>query len=281
MIETTVNLETLTGETSISLPPGTILGYRANGKPIYNIAGGDGRIEVGSDDDDDDDDVDDNDDDDSDNDDKNEWVPPSKEEFEKLMAAKSKADSEAAARKRFLRDAGLDPKTGKPVSKPKVEFDLDDDSDDEGDDDTRKPEAKSPSQVDVRKTQRDLQRQLEREVAKAETRERERALTLVSAVPEALSEAELNPKYLKRALKLMDLDSVEVDSDGEVDGLLEQIDELKKDFPEFFKRTRMKDAAKDVADVKTVGGGRKKAPESKANLGWADQIAAAIQRGGN
>lgn len=277
MIETTVSTETLTG---ISLPPGTIVGYRANGSPIYNIAGGDGRIEVGTDDDDNDDS--DDDEQDEDEDEKDEWVPPTKDEFEKVLAAKAKADSEAAARKRFLRDAGFDPKTGKAVSKPK--FELDDDSDDDdSDDDTsgRKPEAKSPTQVDTRKVQRDLQRQLEREVVKAEHRERERGLALVSAVPEALEEAGFNTKHLKRALKLIDFDAVEVDSDGEIDGLLEQIDELKNDFPEFFKRTRMREAAKDVADTKTVGGGRKKAPESKADDSWQDRIAQAIQRGGN
>src|SRR5690606_16934120 len=119
MIETTVSTETLTG---ISLPPNTVVGYRANGKPIYNIAGG--AIDVDSDDlvDGDDDDADDSDDDDEDT--KDSWTPPSKEEFEKILAAKAKADSEAAARKRFLREAGLDPKTGKPVSKPQVKFDL-------------------------------------------------------------------------------------------------------------------------------------------------------------
>jgi hypothetical protein len=40
---------------------------------------------------------------------------------------RSKADSEAAARKRFLRDAGFDPKTGKAIEKPTLEVDDDDD----------------------------------------------------------------------------------------------------------------------------------------------------------
>ncbi len=273
MIKTTVDLETIKFEDSpLTNRPGTLIGYRANGSPIYTIGGGSVDVEL----DDDEDDSDDDEESDDDNDDKDEWVPPSKSEFEKLLAAKSKADSEAAARKRFLRDAGFDPKTGKAVSKPQIDLD-----DEDTDDDTESVVHKTPTQVDSKKIQRDLQRQLEREVSKAEIRERERALTLVSAVPEALAEADLNPKYLKRALKFMDLDSVEVDSDGEVDGLLEQIDELKNDFPEFFKRTRMRDAAKDAADTKVVGGSRRKAPESKDTASWQDQIAQAIARGGN
>jgi hypothetical protein len=279
MIETTVSTETLNGN-SISLPPGTVVGYRANGKPIYNIAGGDGRVEVDDDvDDDDDDDVDEHDDSD---DVEDKWVPPSKEEFEKILAAKSKADSEAAARKRFLREAGLDPKTGKPVSKPKVKFDLglDDDENDDDDDDLEVDQRKgrksdvSPNstQLDPKKIQRELDRQLEREVARTEQRERDRALTLLVAVPEALEDAGFNPKNLKRALKLLDLDSVSVDSDGEIEGLNEQIDELKADFPEFFKRTRMKDAAREVADTKTVGGGKKAAPASEENLDFATRL---------
>jgi hypothetical protein len=274
MIETTVSTETLTG---ISLPPNTVVGYRANGKPIYNIAGG--AIDVDSDDlvDDDDDDAEDSDDDE---DVKDSWTPPSKEEFDKILAAKAKADSEAAARKRFLREAGLDPKTGKPVSKPQVKFDLglDDDDDSDDEDEVEKPRGRksdvSPNstQLDPKKIQRELDRQLEREVARTEQRERDRALTLLVAVPEALEDAGFNPKNLKRALKLLDLDSVSVDSDGEIEGLNEQIDELKQDFPEFFKRTRMRDAAKEVADTKTVGGGKKTAPASEENLDFATRL---------
>lgn len=277
MIETTVDTETLTNGNSISMPPGTIVGYRVNGKPIYNIAGGDGRVEVVADDGDDDDDTDDTDveeQDDSD-DGENKWVPPSKADFDKLLAAKQKADSEAAARKRFLRDAGLDPKTGKPLPKREVKIDLgfgDDDVDDE------EPVDKGPSKEDLLRTTREVQRQVEREIAKAEQAERRRATALLAAVPEALEEAGLNSRHMKRVLKFLDLDSVEVDSDGEVDGLTDQIDELKKDFPEFFKRTRMKEAAKEVADTKTVGGGAKKAPASEEHMDFASRLRAQLYR---
>lgn len=207
------------------------------------------------------------------------WTPPTKEEYQKLLAAKSKADSEAAARKRWMREAGLDPKTGKPVQKRELKFDLGEDDEDEVVEEKPKVE-KRLTKYDSREAQRELQRQLEREVLDVETRERDRALALVTAVPEALASADLNPKYLKRALKHLDLNSVEVDSDGELDGLEDQIKELKDDFPEFFKRTRMKEAAQKVADTKTVGGGKKSAPSSEETMDWQTQLKNRILRGG-
>lgn len=278
MIETTVDTETLTNGNSISLPPGTIVGYRVNGKPIYNIAGGDGRVEVVEDDDDDDTDATDVDEQDDAEDDKDKWVPPSKEDFDKLLAAKAKADSEAAARKRFLRDAGLDPKTGKPIPKREVKIDLGF-GDDNADDDDEPVQDKGPSKEDLNRTAREVQRQVEREIAKAEQAERRRATALISAVPAALEEAGWNGRNMNRMLKLLDLDSVEVDSDGEVDGLKDQIDELRKDFPEFFKRQRMKEAVKEVADTKTVGGGRKSAPASEEHMDFASRLKAQLYRG--
>jgi hypothetical protein len=44
-------------------------------------------------------------------------------------------------------------------------------------------------------------------------------------------------KKLKRALKLMDVEDVEIDDDGEVLGLEDAIDELKAEWPELFAKT--------------------------------------------
>jgi hypothetical protein len=278
MIKTTVDSETLTNSSGISTPPGTIVGYRANGEPIYNIAGGDGRVEVGADSDDDDDDTEDVEEQEDDSkDEENEWVPPTKEDFDKLLAAKQKADSEAAARKRFLREAGFDPKTGKPLPKNeiKLDFGLGTDNDDE-----EETAAKVAAEKDdLAKRQRDLNRQLELAVAKTEQNERRRAAALIAAVPETLEEAGWNGKNIKRMMRLLDLDSVEVDSDGEVEGLREQVESLRGDFPEFFKRTRMREAAKEVADTKTVGGGAKKAPASEETLDFATRLKNQLYRG--
>lgn len=254
--------------------PGTILGYRANGKAIYNVAGG--SLDV-SDDDvtaDDTDSGDDDSNDDGHEDDK--WTPPSREDYNKLVEAKKKADSEAAARKRFLRDAGFDPKTGQPITKPTVNL-----SDEDDDDDTdTSAQAKKPG-FDREKLEKQAQRVLERETAKAESRGRATAYSLISEVPSALEEAGWNGKNLPRMIKLLDLDSVEIDADGvDAEALASQVAELKKDFPEFFKRSRMRDAAKEVADAETVGGGKKKAPASEEDQDWKARMRAQLLGGG-
>jgi len=251
--------------------PGTVVGYRANGKPIYTVGGGSIDVtddDVVDDDNDSDDDTDDNDED--------HWEPPTKEDWQKLMADKRKADSEAAQRKRWMRDNGLDPKTGKPVAKPKVEVDDDDDADvlvpsatkqkkDEDNNDSRG--------FDREKFEKQFQRQLDREVEKAQSGGRRSAYSLISEVPSALEEAGWNGKNLPRMIKLLDLDSVEIDEDGvDYDALSAQVAELKKDFPEFFKRTRMKDAAKEVADTGAAGGGKKQAPASTEDMDWKTRM---------
>lgn len=269
MIDNEITFE----ESPLTNRPGTVVGYRANGKPIYTIAGG--SIEV-TDDDIVDDDADGDDDDDTSDDDH--WDPPTKEDWQRLMAAKSKADSEAAQRKRWMRDAGLDPKTGKPVAKPKVEVDDDDEVVD-----VLAPKKKDDEKpaFDREKFEKQFQRQLDREVQKAASTGRKTAYSLISEVPAALETAGWNGKNLPRMIKLLDLDAVEIDEDGvDYDALEAQVAELKKDFPEFFKRTRMKDAAKEVADTGVAGGGKKQAPASTEDLDWKTRMKLQLTQGG-
>lgn len=255
-----------------------IIGYRDNGKPIYNIGGGSVDVEV---DDAGDDDVSDTasvDDDDaaSTTPDADKWTPPTRDDYEALLAAKRKSDSEAAARKRYLRDAGLDPKTGQPTKKPSIELDDDSDSDD-----SSTTEKKDETGFSKEKFEKQYQRQLEREIAKAERDARASSYSLISAVPNALEDAGWNGRNLPRMLKLLDLDSVEIDSEGvDVEALSQQVTELKKDFPEFFKRSRMKEAVKDVADSSTVGGGMKKAPASEEEQDFKTRMKNQVLRGG-
>lgn len=43
---------------------------------------------------------------------------------------------------------------------------------------------------------------------------------------------------LKKALKLLDVDDIDITADGDVDGLAEQIEDIKADYPELFARPR-------------------------------------------
>jgi hypothetical protein len=267
----------------ISQSPGTVVGYRSDGRPIYNIAGGSVDFESTDDGDTsgtDDDDTDDDDDDDSDGD--SSWTPPSKEEWEKVLAEKKKADSESAQRKRLLREKGFNPKDGSPLKvTPKLLAVDDDDSDKETSQQSDKRTVDSSE--DAKALQKRLQREMERNLLDQEkevrTEERNRSRTLMSAIPEALQTEGWNGKAMPRILKLLDLDSLEVDEDG-VAGLDDQVQELKRDFPEFFKRTRMKDAAEKVADRKVAGGGAKKTSPAKVDGTWAENIARALHGDG-
>lgn len=261
-------------DSGLSLKPGIVVGYRANGKPIYNIAGGASDVVITGDDSDDEDETDD-DTDDAETSSDDEWTPPSRETWEKTLAAKQKADSEAAARKRFLRDAGFDPKTGEKVEKPSVKLEDDDSTD------TKEP-AGDGKGFDRDKFESQFQRQLDREVTKAERTGRTSAYSLIHEVPSALEEAGWNGKNLPRMIKLLDLDALEIDQDGiDADQLKAHVDDLKKDFPEFFKRARMKDVAKDLPDTGAVGGGKKQAPASEEELDWKARMRNQLTRPGN
>lgn len=274
-----ISNETMTFEESpLTAHPGVVVGYRANGKPIYNVAGGAADLDVSDDADDDDDSSADDDADDSGVHPDDAWVPPTKDDWLKLQADKRKADSESAARKRFLRDNGFDPKTGQPIQKPSVKLDDDDDASDTTGADSN-TDAKPA--FDREKLEKNFQRQLERETQKAEGSGRKAAYSLISEVPAALETAGWNGKNLTRMIKLLDLDSVEIDADGvDAEALDAQVAELKKDFPEFFKRARMREAAKEVADTETVGGGKKKAPASEEDLDWKTRMRNQILQGG-
>lgn len=130
--------------------------------------------------------------------DDDEYEPPTKEEWEKTQAALKKANAEAKKRR-------LAAKEQKPKPKPKKRDD--DDDDDEGDDDRS-----------------------------AEVEERWKGRVVKQAAKAALATA--GAEKPERLLRLVDIDSLDVDDDGEVDGLDDEIDRLREDYPELFKRRR-------------------------------------------
>lgn len=283
-------MNTFTREDMIKLlsDPKQVVGYRRDGRPIYNIAGGSISFEGGDDDEDKrrpsrapvDEDDDDDDDDDDDSTVEDDWTPPSKEEWQRILDAKKKADSESAQRKRYLREAGINPKTGEVLkTTPKLSSAFQDDDDSDADDSSSNDKAPVKDAFDAKALEKRLQREMERNLLDQErdvrSEERFRAATLMSAIPEALNTEGWNGKAMPRILKLLDLDSLEVDEDG-VSGLEEQVSDLKRDFPEFFKRTRMKEAAEKVPDRKAAGGGSKKSSPAKMDGSWAENIARAL-----
>ncbi len=81
----------------------------------------------------------------------------------------------------------------------------------------------------------------------------------------------------KRLLKLLDLADVEIDDDGNVDGLADAIAELKEESPEFFKSDEDEEETKSVkrATVKKPGSvdAGTKTPPAQKQLSPAQQMA--------
>lgn len=179
----------------------------------------------------------------------NEWAPPTKEEWDDLLARKSRADSEAASRKRWLRDLGYDPKTGQKVTDGSVA-----DAGTQGAAQGQEPAAK-PVQVDA---------------AAIETA----VSSKIEAVYTALAEAGVGPKSLARVSKLVDKSSITIDEDG-IEGLSNQVEALKSEFPELFKRAR----TTSVADASAVGAGKKVTPDANQSNDWQDKIRERFNKG--
>lgn len=192
------------------------------------------------------------------------WAPPSRQEYEEMVAKLRTASGEAAARKKYLRQHGIDPKTG---SKIQTEPEPEPDPEPKGD------QPAGPSAAEVR-------RQVEKAAAEAELRGLRKTKALVTGVNSALATAGWNGQRLNSLMKLIDLDDVEVDDDGEITGLSEQIDSIKAEWPEFFKRTRQLSTTSNGAG----GSGQNGVPAVKVDTadkpapkpepkGWAETLA--------
>ena len=170
-------------------------------------------------------------------DDSDEWAPPTREDYERLVAESRKASAEAANRKRLLRDLGYD-KNGNKLTAETSSSDV-----------TEKPK---PVQVDAT--------QVERAVAKK-----------VSAIYSGLAGAGVPATSLDRVARFIDSSAIHVDEDG-IEGLAEQIDALKADYPELFKKTRAK-----ATDAAVVGGGNQS--PTKASTSWEDDVRTRFKQG--
>lgn len=228
-----------TRSVGISLPPGTVLGV-VGGRPVYNIAGGSGEGDDGGMDVSDDDEADD----DASGDDG------------------GTDDSDAAGSDDDGDDAGEEQPKPKPPAAKKEEV------------------YTPPSESEWRKVQQALkkanedgkrhrlrnkeleakQRENETEAEKAVREAREegekrfRTPLVTAAARAALAEAGLNGDT-SRVLKLVDMDNLSVDDEGDVIGLDAEIDKLKQEFPEFFQQEKPK------PKPRPTGANRQPAPE--------------------
>lgn len=166
-----------------------------------------------------------------------EWTPPTKDEWDALIAKENKASAEAASRKRWLRDAGINPKTGEKTT----------------------PVLNDAE--DTRTSAEDLKRHEHTGLKKGIT------------IYAELVNAGVHPKRVDAVLRFLDMDEISFDDDG-IEGLTEQIADLKEDYPEFFKRERMK-----ASDASVIGAGSKTVSSSNATQSWEDVVRDRFNKG--
>lgn len=210
---------------------------------------------------------------DDNNDPADDWTPPSREEWEQHQASLRKASAEAANRRKWLKAAGFDPKTGAKLEPDEPEPQA-----------APKPQDPNAPQPVPGLSETDVKRLVDKAVTETQLRGRRQMHTFTVGFNEELAKAGWNGSRLGHLMKLLDFDDIDIDDDGEITGLAEQIENLKTDWPEFFKRNRSnlsKTQASsgqngtpagnvDVADKKPP------APEPK---GWAEQVAEKLMRG--
>lgn len=84
-----------------------------------------------------------------------------------------------------------------------------------------------------------------------------------------LLEAGVKPEKIKRLIKLMDLDDIDIDEDGDVEGVEEQVESLREEYPELFKSEASKapeseePAPRRKRAPRDPDGGPKSAPKKK------------------
>lgn len=230
-------------DNEISVHPRTglrAIGLRKDGRPIWPVLGGSIEVEP-------------EEDGDSGEDETEEWTPPSREEFEEILKSKRSANKEAMERRRYLEAHGIDWKTGEKRT---------------ADDDADKPTATAKTET--------AKRAAERAAAKVEMRYKPALAKM--AVKSALTDAGWNGKDTSMVMKLIDLDDIAVDDDGEVTGISDQVEAIRAEFPSWFKKTR--EPKSETGGSREVDGGRKAVPAGgKAKNSWADDVASRLMRG--
>lgn len=200
------------------------------------------------------------------------WAPPTREEWDAHQEKLRQASAEAASRRKLLKANGIDPKTGTKLNP----------------DPDPEPVDPAPAKDDGPRglTQAEMQRAVDKAVTETQLKGTRQMRTFTVGFNKALADAGWNGTRLDSLMKLLDLDDVDID-DGEITGLTEQIESIKGEWPEFFKRSRNPANPSNPG----TGSGQNGAPPAKVDTadkkppapepkGWAEQVAERVLRGG-
>ncbi len=128
------------------------------------------------------------------------------------------------------------------------------------------------SQLDqLKRANEDESEKAQREAAEKATKEiegRYKPIVVRTSARAALVGAGVTDDKVARLIKLMDLDDIEIDDDGEVSGVTEQVAALQEDYPELFAKPEQDRAARTAraADGADKPPARKKEPTTNLLL---------------
>lgn len=294
-----------------TLPPGTQIGWRGDGRPIYLARGTRTGLIAATDDDDaaeadlDGDDAEDEDaDGDDDDEPEDEWEPPTQAEWDSERAARHRANQQAAQRRKLLEQLGVkyDRQTGEPRDPQHIERILAaaatlngagpadttvdntvDTTPDDDDADTAPTSTNTATTADNtadkdRDTKAAVKRALERELPRAEARvvATWKPVAATLALQVALEQAGYSGSSPDFALRFVDLDEVTV-VDGAITGIVEQVEDMKAEFPDLFKGGRRLNPRRGGSAADGGDKGRRQPPTRRR--GWAEEISARIDSG--
>jgi len=275
---------------------GDPIGYTRDGRLIRLPGGGapgDGEISAGDDEDFDDtqdegeeeDDEEDDDGEDEDGDESAEGGAPTQQQLEDERLLRRRANHESQARRKLLEQLGVkfNRSTGEPSDPDYLErlyaaaatldgskhngngAGREDDGSDEADSSTGRRGF----------SQDDVDRAVAREVTRAEARAEARYKPALArlALDSALRDAGWGGASADLAMRMLDLDEVDIDGD-EVVGIREQVEDLKTEFPSLFKAPRRRggDSARRGAEDVDGPDKRRSAPPPRRQS-WEQQIA--------
>lgn len=278
--------------TFVAFDPFVPLGFTSYG-PIMPVGGGRGSgIEfVVGDDDGPDPDFEDDDEDDEDEDDEprsrtrrdrdeddderyeqrdgpedDDWTPPSKQAFESVQEALTRANREAMSRRqvgKLMKKLGVQTADEFAAFLADRGIDIDDAGDGGGDSRTER--------------RNDRPRNDKTSAARAEARAAARYKSAVVnlAAENAFTKAGWAGENLALAMRMIDPSRVDVefDDDGQptIDGLEEQIEEVKNDFPMLFRGNGKRAGRPRAGGVREVDGGNRERPPAKP-LTWDQKL---------
>lgn len=243
-------------------PTTVVLGHRADGRPIVQVAGGDWQgMVAGPDDEGDgegatDDEGEENEGDEGDSQD-DAYTPPSRDEWERTRAAVKRNNAEnrnLRQLKRIAATAGLDLSTdeGRKALEALVK----------GGGGGRTGGGREPG-IAARAAER----------ATAATEAKYRPVITDMAVKAALVDAGFSGKNTERVLKMIDVDEIDI-VDGKVIGIAEQIDDLRDEFPEWFRgnATGSGGDRQQRRGAAEVDGGARTTKSSGSQKTWLERV---------